>query len=402
MTCPDAREQLSALLDDALDAAARQSLEAHLAGCADCRRELAALRGTVALLGRLRPAHAPAGFVDRVTAAVDRPSWPRRLFDAVFRPLRVKLPLEAAAVLLVGVSAVYVYQRTPEVREVARQEAREAPVPPIPAPAPSAPAVPAPAPSSPPAAAGPAIPAPAPAPSAPQSRPAQPRPARPPSQPEVAARARQVPAEAPAPATPAPPAPASSDTRDSPAATALGKTAESEAKKETLAASRADAPAPLASPGAEEKVKVGEPSAPRDALGAGSRRSAASPAKPPEAAAPLPDARGGAGGAAGNAAQAPVARSFMRAVDASGRLAVPAREPAESALDALLERLGARRVARRLEGDQSLVLIDVLVPAARYPELIEGLGRIGRWVTEYESRTLPAEVRVEVAIRVEP
>src|SRR5262249_40192425 len=37
-----------------------------------------------------------------------------------FRPFRVKLPLEAAAVLLVGISALYVYERTPEVRQLTR------------------------------------------------------------------------------------------------------------------------------------------------------------------------------------------------------------------------------------------------------------------------------------------
>jgi hypothetical protein len=90
----------------------------------------------------------------------------------------------------------------------------------------------------------------------------------------------------------------------------------------------------------------------------------------------------------------------MRAVDASGRLAVPAREPAEIALDALLSRLDATRVARRLEG--GLVLVDVVVAGPRYHELLEGLGRIGRWTTEHEPKALPPKVRVEVAIGVEP
>ena len=43
------------------------------------RRELEELRGTVALLGRLPPVHAPAGFVDRVVETAYRPSWPRRV-----------------------------------------------------------------------------------------------------------------------------------------------------------------------------------------------------------------------------------------------------------------------------------------------------------------------------------
>ena len=97
-----------------------------------------------------------------------------------------------------------------------------------------------------------------------------------------------------------------------------------------------------------------------------------------------------------------MAARLTRAVDASGRLTVPARAPAEQALDALLARLGATRVGRLLEGDRGMIVIDVLVPGPRYRELIDGLGQIGRWVTEYESGTLPAQVRVEVALTVEP
>ena len=91
----------------------------------------------------------------------------------------------------------------------------------------------------------------------------------------------------------------------------------------------------------------------------------------------------------------------MRAVDASGRLVVSAPGPAEIALDALLGRLGGTRVARRLEGPEGLILVDVIISAARYPELVEGLGKIGRWTTEHEPKTLPSQVRVEVAVSVE-
>ena len=135
MTCHDAREQLSALLDDALSLAERQALEAHLAACAECRRELdAAPRDGGA------PGPPPAG---PRAGRVRRPGDGAGLSPAVAAagsstrcsvPLRVKLPLEAAAVLLVGVSALYVYQRTPEVQQVARQEAPVAPAAAPPAP----------------------------------------------------------------------------------------------------------------------------------------------------------------------------------------------------------------------------------------------------------------------------
>ncbi len=404
MTCHDAREQLSALLDDALAAPERRALDAHLAACAECRRELEQLRATIALLDRLPPAHAPAGFVDRVMAEAYCPSWPRRILDTLFVPLRVKLPLEAVAVLLVSVSALYVYQRTPEVRELDRQAAR--------APAPVSPAPPAePSPT-------------APAPSATRPEPAAP----PPSAKEPVAGARRTPArpqtareepgaaspDGSAPASPTPAAPELRDAPAGPAAKALGK----EAKEEAPADRRADAPASaLSSAAPEQAAKSGESAPPSDAAGSRSDVARTKPAPPPAGAPPAPEPRGGTGGIAPGppppsaertpgappgAARAPVARQLMRAVDASGRLTVPARVPAEQALDALLGRLGGARVGRLLEGDRGLIVFDVLVPGARYPELIEGLGRIGRWITEYESATLPAQVRVEVALTVEP
>src|SRR5262245_65434182 len=98
MTCHDAREQLSALIDDALGAAERGAVEEHLATCAECRRELERLRGTVALLrAAVEPARAPTGFVDRVLEAARPAPWPRRLFRALLLPWPVKLPIEAAA-----------------------------------------------------------------------------------------------------------------------------------------------------------------------------------------------------------------------------------------------------------------------------------------------------------------
>ncbi len=194
-----------------------------------------------------------------------------------------------------------------------------------------------------------------------------------------------------------------------------------EAKKEALAERRPDASGTAPPSGKVETfAQSAEPPASRDA--AGTRVAPVPPpARPvPPAAAPAspPEARGRVGGV-GSAATAPPAHEsaasdtlstaksrsaarLMRASDASGRLTVPARDPAEAALDALLGRLGATRVARRLEGNQGLVLIDVVVPVARYHELIEGLGKIGRWTTEHEIKTLPPQVRVEVAVTVEP
>ena len=122
MTCHEARERFSALVDDALGAAERDALGAHLTACADCRRELQRVRDTVALLRAVEPARAPAGFVDRVLEAARPASWPQRLLRARFLPWPVKLPVEAAAVVLVTVGVVYLYRAAPELQQTARLE----------------------------------------------------------------------------------------------------------------------------------------------------------------------------------------------------------------------------------------------------------------------------------------
>src|SRR3990170_929312 len=109
------------------EALERRALDAHLAGCAECRRERERFHGTVALVRGLEPARAPAGFVDRVLAAArPLPRW-RRFARALVFPLPVKLPLEAAAIVLVGVIVGLVYRQTPELRQAARGDEVTAP-----------------------------------------------------------------------------------------------------------------------------------------------------------------------------------------------------------------------------------------------------------------------------------
>ena len=154
MTCHDVRELFSALIDEALDASERRTVDAHLATCAECRRELERLRSTVALLHAVEPARTPAGFVDRVLAAARPPPWYRRLLSALFLPWPVKIPAEAAAIVLVAIGVVYLYRVTPELHQWDRMERMQPPAPTelrrqLEAPPPARPEKPRPAPSSP-------------------------------------------------------------------------------------------------------------------------------------------------------------------------------------------------------------------------------------------------------------
>jgi hypothetical protein len=138
MNCHEARDFFSAKADDLLTAEQRAALDAHLRGCADCPREWERFRQTVSLLHSVGEARAPAGFASRVIEAARREPWHRRLIRGVSPPLRVRLPLEVAALVLVSTLAILLYRQTPELQRVV-----EAPQSGVVAPASEAPAKPA-------------------------------------------------------------------------------------------------------------------------------------------------------------------------------------------------------------------------------------------------------------------
>src|SRR5438876_906783 len=131
MTCDEARERLSALLDEALSPDERDALDAHVATCVDCRRELGLLRNTVALLRAVDPARAPAGFVDRVRAAARRAPWYRRVQRSLFKTTP---ELEQAARVETPSPAVTEAPRRPdELDAPPRREVKPTPAPAAPA-----------------------------------------------------------------------------------------------------------------------------------------------------------------------------------------------------------------------------------------------------------------------------
>jgi anti-sigma factor RsiW len=334
MTCAENRELHSALLDGELRGDERALVEGHLAGCPECARELERLARMLGMLHALPAARAPLGFVDRVLEAARPAPWYARLGRRVLQPWRVKLPLQAAALVVVALGAVYVYQKTPELQQAARYEA----------PAPTSPTPSAP----PPAAREPGAPAPARAPEPPAGSKAAERqePAPRADSPELAKRESDTGArdasrsnvikDAPPPATPAPAAPA-----------------EAERAREK----KADAPEPAPRTQAEDRS---------------SRLGEAAPS-------------------------APLQSRMLVAPDASGRLAVDDREAAERALAELRARLGVAESFRRDAGEGG-VLIELVVPRQGYADFARGLAAIGRWTADREPAGPPEQIRLQILL----
>jgi hypothetical protein len=461
MTCHEARELCSALVDDALSAEERTVLDAHLEGCAECRRELDRLRQTVALLGGIAPVRAPAGFVDRVLAAARPEPWHRRALRALSFPLRVRLPLEAAALLLVGGLAVYVFQHSPELQQAARNEHR--PVAPGPA------AIPrdtrtadGSAPSPPPGETGSPTRAPVPLSarprSTPASDPADPRVARsaapaPRSGADQAVERRAAAPQKPASAAPGVPAPAQQPSSEVGAKElqggAYGRAAEARpgaagevAKTKNAEVSEEERRRAASGYGEREQKKSGgradgarpamsdSAQPPSPAPPAETARKAAAPAAPPSAAPPTsaPPAVSSAPPAASVAESPPPAPSqdesarlrlgkksaepALRSRQEIATSSAPApqggahvaavlstsdREAALRGLADLIARVQGRELARRADGDGTVV--DLLIPRAAYGEFAQGLGRLGQLAMPFQAASLPEEVRVSVRVR---
>jgi putative zinc finger protein len=337
MICPDAREHFSALVDEILTPEERAGLDAHLAECPECRKELERLQSTLALLHRLERPRAPAGFVDRVLGAARPERWHRRLLQRFFLPLSVKLPAEVAALLLVAGLAAYVFQRTPELQRQAREEQSRTVGPPE-------------------TAAG--APAPAPPPTRAQAPPGE---------------------RADRPSTPEAPDQGKSSGTLEDARRSLDKTLGSAALGGASKPSEpglTPAPVPGREPGVEMKKETDT--------------GRIAPAAPTEGRAE--SAKNEAERSTGPAAAHRSAVRALPSADVTGQLAVKDRAAAERALGEALTRAGGLLVARH--EDAGTTVVEVSVPRTAYPEFTRALADLGVWRPESEPAELPPSIRV--------
>ncbi|HEY6839038.1 MAG TPA: DUF2275 domain-containing protein [Geobacteraceae bacterium] len=102
------RKKLSAYLDKATTAAERLEIEEHLSRCPDCRDELVDLEKTVGHLRQLPGVEPPVWLTAKIMARVREEAEAKpSLWQRLFVPLRVKLPLEAVALIFLCVTGYY-------------------------------------------------------------------------------------------------------------------------------------------------------------------------------------------------------------------------------------------------------------------------------------------------------
>jgi anti-sigma factor ChrR (cupin superfamily) len=118
MECGDLREKLSAYLDGDVSVEERAAMDAHLEICQDCRDAFADLEKTVGYLRGMEDVEPPAWLAQKVMTTVrkeaeSRQRWRRKLLY----PLYLKVPAQAAALVLIVVVGLYVFRATePEMK----------------------------------------------------------------------------------------------------------------------------------------------------------------------------------------------------------------------------------------------------------------------------------------------
>ena len=117
MNCEEVQKYLADFLDKSLDIERTQEIEDHLAACSLCSEEVASLAECHRLVSGLPVVEPPVGFTTRVMAEVREAAHPPSLWERLFLPLRIKIPLQATAVVLIAVLAAYIYQKEPLQRE---------------------------------------------------------------------------------------------------------------------------------------------------------------------------------------------------------------------------------------------------------------------------------------------
>jgi hypothetical protein len=111
MECSEVQKRLSAYIEKAVSPEQKALIDAHLKGCTQCKRALADLKKAIRYVQGLEEVEPPAWLTQQVMARVRSEAEAKGgIFKKIFYPFHIKLPLEAVALILVAVGAIYVFK----------------------------------------------------------------------------------------------------------------------------------------------------------------------------------------------------------------------------------------------------------------------------------------------------
>jgi hypothetical protein len=111
MECGEVQKQLSAYYEASLSFAEKAIIEEHLALCPKCSQSLADLKKAIEVVQGLPEVEPPAWLTQKVMAKVrSEPAPRRRIVEMLFYPIPIKLPLEAAGVIAIAVTTIFIFK----------------------------------------------------------------------------------------------------------------------------------------------------------------------------------------------------------------------------------------------------------------------------------------------------
>ena len=126
MECSDIQQRLSAYIEDIISSEEKGLIEEHLKSCQQCNESLGDLKKTLEYVQNLEEIEPPPWLKQKVVARVRSEAEAKRgIFQRLFYPLHIKLPIEALAAILIAITTVYIFKTVQPELELAKAPSEE-------------------------------------------------------------------------------------------------------------------------------------------------------------------------------------------------------------------------------------------------------------------------------------
>jgi hypothetical protein len=113
MKCSEIQEKLSAYIDGISSPEEKTIIDEHIKVCKECNETLSDLIKAREYLLNFEEIETPSWLTQKVMTKVKAESEKRTgIFQKLFYPLHIKLPIEAIATLLIAIAAIYIFKTT--------------------------------------------------------------------------------------------------------------------------------------------------------------------------------------------------------------------------------------------------------------------------------------------------
>jgi len=118
MDCHNIQEMLSSYIEGVISPEESKLIDEHLSACSKCKEALYDLKKTLEYVQNLEEVEPPEWLTQTVMTRIRSETEPRKgILQKLFYPLYIKLPIEAVAVVLIAVTALYIFKTIqPEIK----------------------------------------------------------------------------------------------------------------------------------------------------------------------------------------------------------------------------------------------------------------------------------------------